>query len=317
MTLHEVDKIEIITLQDNTIDLTAMDNTDIIQRANPLEVLEIRKSILAEHGFSSFITVTSQGKTRSVLFDFGFSAHGAAHNARLLNVDMNAVEALVLSHGHSDHTGGYEELSSMITKDKGTVEFVAHPGVFTHPRYLKYAETLKVYFPKFSRDIVQSKGFKIVETKDPYFLLDGNALFLGEIPRSTDFEKGFPIAHYEEQGIEKPDSIADDTSIAINLKGKGLIIISGCAHAGIINTILHARQVTGVERIHAVMGGFHLNGPLFEPIIGRTIEELKKISPSYIIPTHCTGRKAIMSIEKELPAGFLYNMSGTKMVFAA
>ena len=102
----------------------------------------------------------------------------------------------------------------------------------------------------------------------------------------------------------------------MNLKGKGLIVLSGCAHAGIINTVHYTRKVTGNDKVHAVMGGFHLSGPNFEPVIGRVIEEFRKINPDYIIPTHCsTGRKAINAIEKEFPTKFLLNMSGTKLTF--
>jgi len=145
--------------------------------------------------------------------------------------------------------------------------------------------------------------------------LDGNVLYLGEIPRITDFEKGTPNAYYEENGKEKFDQNLDDTSLVMNLKGKGLVILSGCAHAGIINTVQHARKVTGMDKVHVVMGGFHLTGPNFEPIIGRVIKELRQINPDYIIPTHCTGRNATNAIEKELPQKFLLNMSGTKLTF--
>ena len=125
------------------------------------------------------------------------------------------------------------------------------------------------------------------------------------------------VAYFQENGVEKWDPLEDDTSIVMNLKGKGLIVLSGCAHSGIVNTVHHAIDVTGVDKIHAVIGGFHLSGPGFEPIIGRTTEELKKLEPAYIIPTHCTGRKAIMYIEKEMPDRFMLNMSGTKLTFSA
>jgi len=156
-----------------------------------------------------------------------------------------------------------------------------------------------------------------VETKDPYPLLGGHALFLGEIPRVTDFEKGFPIAHREEYGQEKWDAIEDDSGLVLNVKGKGLIILTGCAHAGIVNTIRHAVNITGVEKVCTVMGGFHLNGPFFEPIIEQTTEELKAMNPLFVVPTHCTGRKAIMHMEKEMPGQFILNMSGTKLTFVS
>lgn len=314
MTVHEADKVEILTLQDNCIDVNMLDNSAVVQRASPLKDMQIKNSILAEHGFSALVTIHTGTMTTSLVFDFGFSEDGAARNAAILGADIRSVKAMVLSHGHSDHTGGLIRLSAMLKKKRG-VEFVCHPGVFMKPRYLKFTEEIKVYFPEFNKDTVLKRGFRLVETKEPYQLLDGHALFLGEIPRVTDFEKGFPIAHREEYGQEKWDPIEDDTAVAMNVKGKGLVILTGCAHAGIVNTIRHAINITGVDKVCAVMGGFHLSGPFFEPIIERTTEELKTVNPLYVVPTHCTGRKAIMHIEREMPENFIYNMSGTKLTF--
>lgn len=142
-------------------------------------------------------------------------------------------------------------------------------------------------------------------------------MFLGEVPRLTDFEKGFPITHREEDGKERWDPIEDDTGIAVNVKGKGLVVLTGCAHAVVINTVRHAVKATGVDKVCSVIGGFHLSGPFFESIIERTTEELKALNPLYVVPTHCTGRKAIMHIEREMPEKFILNMSGTKLTFSA
>jgi 7,8-dihydropterin-6-yl-methyl-4-(beta-D-ribofuranosyl)aminobenzene 5'-phosphate synthase len=120
---------------------------------------------------------------------------------------------------------------------------------------------------------------------------------------------------YDDKGEEKWDPIEDDTAIVVHVRGQGLVILSGCAHSGIINTATYAREVTGVDPVHVVMGGFHLTGADFEPVIDPTIQGLKDLHPRYVIPTHCTGRKAIMQIEKEMPEQFLLNMSGTTMVF--
>ena len=313
--VNEVDKVEILTLQDNYIDLMATDNNQVITRAMPLKDGQFKKSVLCEHGFSSIVRTTTGDRTRTMLFDFGFSDIGAAFNAEVLGLDMTQIEALALSHGHTDHTGGMVRLIQMIGKQG--IEFVVHPSVFKSPRYLKYSEDRKVFFPTFSRKALEKAGVKVVETKKPYPMLNGDVLFLGEIERRTDFEKGFPIARVLEDGIEKPDAIEDDTSIAMNVKGKGLVILSGCAHAGIVNTVFYATMVTSIEKVYAIMGGFHLSGPLFEPIIQRTTEELRKFNPAYIIPAHCTGRKAITNIENEMPGQFILNMSGTKLTFSA
>jgi 7,8-dihydropterin-6-yl-methyl-4-(beta-D-ribofuranosyl)aminobenzene 5'-phosphate synthase len=313
--LTAVDQCEILTLQDNYIEITAGDNSDIIHRAAAVKEGSIRTSILAEHGYCAVVKTTKDDRTHTLLFDFGFSEEGAAANARALGADMKEVEAAALSHGHSDHTGGIGKLGAMIAKKE--VPLVLHPAAFKSPRYIKIGDQLKIYFPKLTREGLEQAGFKVVESKTPVPLLEDEVLFLGEIPRRTDFEKGMAVAHFEENGVEKWDPIEDDTSVVMNLKGKGLVILSGCAHSGIVNTVRQAIDVTGIDQIHAVMGGFHLSGPAFEPIIGRTTEELKKFNLTYVVPTHCTGRKAVMHMEKEMPNEFLLNMSGTKLTFSA
>jgi 7,8-dihydropterin-6-yl-methyl-4-(beta-D-ribofuranosyl)aminobenzene 5'-phosphate synthase len=313
--LNPIDKCEIQTLQDNYIEITAGDNSEIISRATAVKEGSIRTSILAEHGYCAVVRTTTGNRTRTMLFDFGFSEDGAAANAKSLGVDMKQVEAAVLSHGHSDHTGGIGKLGALIGKKE--IPLALHPAAFKSPRYIKINDQLKIYFPKLEKDAIKQAGFQIIETINPQQLLDGDILFLGEIPRLTDFEKGMALAHFEEEGLEKWDPLEDDTSVVMNLNGKGLIILSGCAHAGIVNTVRQAIEVTGIDQIQAIMGGFHLSGPAFEPIIGRTTEELKKFNSTYIVPTHCTGRKAVMHMEKEMPGQFLLNMSGTKLTFSA
>lgn len=313
--ITEVDRVEILSLQDNYIDVTSQDNSNIVKRATPMLDGEIKNSIQAEHGFSAIVRTTAGNSTRTMLFDFGFSPNGAAYNAKALGVPMGEVEVMVLSHGHSDHFGGIAELTRMIGKPG--IQLVLHPRAFSSPRYLKPSPRFKMFFPRLIREDLEKKEIEIIETTKAQSLLDGHVLFLGEIKRTTDFEKGFPIAYREQDGKEERDPIEDDTAIAMNIKGKGLVILSGCSHSGIINTVNHARKVTGIEKVHAVMGGFHLAGPLFEPIIEATTEAMQKIDPDYIIPCHCTGRKAVMHMEKEMPDRFIFNMSGTKLTFSA
>ena len=121
---------------------------------------------------------------------------------------------------------------------------------------------------------------------------------------------------YQVEDEEKPDPFHDDSGIAFNIKEKGLVVISGCAHAGIVNTVKHAQNVTGITKVWAVMGGFHLSGADFDGVISPTTAGLKEINPHYVIPTHCTGRDAVMHIEREMPDAFLLNMAGTKMTFS-
>jgi 7,8-dihydropterin-6-yl-methyl-4-(beta-D-ribofuranosyl)aminobenzene 5'-phosphate synthase len=132
MIINEVDRVEILTLQDNYVDLVVMDNTPVIQRARPLKDGELKSSIMAEHGFSAVVTVQSGEEVRSALFDFGFSEHGAALNAETLDEDMSRVEVCALSHGHPDHVGGLKKLAEKVGK-RG-IHLVLHPAAFTTPR---------------------------------------------------------------------------------------------------------------------------------------------------------------------------------------
>lgn len=313
--LKEIDRIEILTLQDNYIDLVSQLDTDIVFRAKPVKGNEVTNSVLAEHGFSLLVTVRADGKKRSMLYDFGFSEGGALANAKALNVDLSRVASMALSHGHIDHFGGIVPISNAINKDN--IDLILHPAAFKTPRYLKLSEEFKIDFPKFSREALNSSGVNIIETKDPQGFLDDHVFSTGEIPRRNDFEKGVPYLYCLEDGVEKQDPIEDDLALIANVKGKGLVILTGCAHAGIINTVEYAKELTGENTIYVVMGGFHLTGPDFEPIIPTVTDELKKNDPAYIVPTHCTGRKAIMHMEKEMPEQFILNMSGTLLSFSA
>jgi len=313
--LREVDRVEILTLQDNTIDLTQQDNSEVIQRAMPLVGLEVKNSIMAEHGFSSLVTVTEGESSQCMLFDFGFSEHGAAFNADALGADLTRVESMALSHGHLDHVGGIHELVKRTGKTD--IPLVLHPAAFRNPRFMKIADDFKLFFPAFTREKAESAGAAVVDTEQPYAMLDHAAVFLGQIPRTTAFEKGAPNLYCEIDGKEQPDPFDDDSAIVFNVKDKGLVVLSGCAHSGIVNTVAYAKAATGVDTVLAVMGGFHLSGMDVDTVIQPTIDALKAFNPTYIVPTHCTGRLAIQMIEKELPDSFILNMSGTRLTFSA
>jgi 7,8-dihydropterin-6-yl-methyl-4-(beta-D-ribofuranosyl)aminobenzene 5'-phosphate synthase len=313
--LREVDKVEILTLQDNFIDIAAHDGTAVVQRPASEDASGNRVSILAEHGFSAVVGVAAESRTRKALFDFGFSERGAFQNARTLGVDLAEIEAMVLSHGHMDHHGG---LPAFVEGLGGRdIELVLHPAAFRGARYLKLSEERRLQLPSPNRDRLEKAGVRIVPSAGPRLLLGGGLLFLGEIPRKTDFEKGMRKARYAEGGVEKFDPIEDDSAVVAHVRGAGLVVLSGCAHSGIVNTVAYAREATGVDRVFAVMGGFHLTDADFEPVIENTTAALKALDPRYVVPTHCTGRKASMHIERAMPERFLLNMSGTKMVFAA
>lgn len=313
--LKSVDRVEILTLQDNYIDLTSGDSTPMVQRAMPIQGNAIRQSVLAEHGFATLVSVTSADAVHRLMFDFGFSANGAALNADALGVDLGQVGAMALSHGHFDHFGGLAAVAERV--GRRDIPLVLHPEGFRAPRYMQVTEQFKLFFPTLDREDVTAAGVAPVESAGPYALFDGAVVFLGEIPRETPFEQGAPNLFYDDaEGEPHRDTFEDDTAVVAHLAGKGLVVLSGCAHSGIVNTVRHARAVTGVDRVHAVMGGFHLSGPGKDELIRQTVAAMQEIDPDYLIPTHCTGRRAIAAFEAAMGDKVIVNMAGTRLVFA-
>ncbi len=153
-----------------------------------------------------------------------------------------------------------------------------------------------------------------MESKEPTFVAADTILVTGEVDRTTDFEKGMPGAFVEKNRQMQPDPIIDDQSLIVHLAGKGLILITGCCHAGLINTIRYAQKITGVNDIHAVLGGLHLSGPAFAPIVERTIDELQRLNPAVIVPMHCTGWSSTKRLSEAFEQGFVLNSVGTTYI---
>jgi 7,8-dihydropterin-6-yl-methyl-4-(beta-D-ribofuranosyl)aminobenzene 5'-phosphate synthase len=145
--------------------------------------------------------------------------------------------------------------------------------------------------------------------------LDGGLLVTGEIERTTEFEQGFAFHQAFRDGEWQPDPlISDDQALVAHVRGRGLVVITGCGHAGLINTLRYARKLTGVDRVCAVIGGFHLATLLFEPIIEPTVEALRELGPEVVVPAHCTGWRATHALAAAFPNAFLQSSVGTRYV---
>jgi 7,8-dihydropterin-6-yl-methyl-4-(beta-D-ribofuranosyl)aminobenzene 5'-phosphate synthase len=309
--LKELDRVEVLTLMDNFADVL-LEDTAVVTRAPRPGGEEIPTSTLfAEHGLCLLVRVQRGTEQHTILFDTGYNSMGVLHNMDELAVDPGELEAIVLSHAHMDHTGS---LHPILEKISAPIPLVVHPDAFHYPRFFEQKDGTKKRFPRtlIKQDLEQRK-VKILESKKPTPILDGSILVTGEIERTTGFEKGMPEALLERDGRLQPDPIKDDQSLVMSLKGKGLVVISGCSHAGIINTVLYAKKLTGVKQVHAVLGGFHLSGTFFEKILEKTIEMLKTFSPAVLVPMHCTGRKAMERFSQEFPSSFVLNSVGSKI----
>jgi len=189
---------------------------------------------------------------------------------------------------------------------------IIHPEFWTQRRIvIPGREPIEI--PSTSRQALLGAGFEIIEEKQPSFLFDRSMLITGEVDRTTEFEKGFPIHQAKRNGDWQPDPlILDDQAAIVNVRDKGLVVLTGCGHAGIVNILRYARKLTGVGRIYAVIGGFHLNGPLFEPIIPLVCDAFAELDPQVIVPAHCTGWKAVHALAARFPSAFIQNSVGTR-----
>jgi 7,8-dihydropterin-6-yl-methyl-4-(beta-D-ribofuranosyl)aminobenzene 5'-phosphate synthase len=189
-----------------------------------------------------------------------------------------------------------------------------HPDALLE-RKVVFPDGHEINLPPPDYSVLNHEGVELIQERAPSYLLGGLIMVTGQVHRSTDFETGFPVHYAKVAGNWQPDPlIHDDQAVVVNLKDKGLVVLTGCGHAGVINTIRHAQTITGVGQVHAVIGGFHLSGAIFEPIIGPTIAALKQIRPQMVVPAHCTGWRATHAIAREFPDAFVQNSVGTRFV---
>jgi 7,8-dihydropterin-6-yl-methyl-4-(beta-D-ribofuranosyl)aminobenzene 5'-phosphate synthase len=309
--LKTATRFAMTTLVDNYTDVL-MDNGKYVQRSSRVRKDGKRRSpLLAEHGLSFLFEIEGDSEKHQIMMDFGLSPVAVPHNIAALELDLTQVETFILSHGHHDHVGSVQEVLSALPAPK---EIIVHPAAFRAERMYILSNGLHVPSPSLQRSRLESIGWPIVEITAPKILADGYVATLTTIPRVTNFEKGMPNAYFKEGNEFLKDDILDDQGIVVNVKDKGLVIVTGCGHSGIINTILYAREITGVKEVFAVIGGFHLSGAVFDPIIAPTIAEMERFSPAVLVPTHCTGWKAMVAFEKAFPDAFILNSVGARIV---
>ena len=311
--LKQATRFTVTTIVDNYTDILLLDEKEnrFVKRFPRLGKDGKRTMpLLAEHGLSFLLEVEGEGTKHTVMMDFGLSNISVMHNIRAMDIDLAEVETFLISHGHHDHLGSIREVLASTPQPR---DVVVHPDAFLEERLYLFPDGRTTPIPSLKREMIDSR-FPVVEITAPRLLADGLMATVTEIPRVTDFEKGMRAAHYRKDGVFFKDDIRDDQGVVVHIKGKGLVIVTGCGHSGIINTILHAREITGVQEVFAVIGGFHLSGVFYEPVVERTIEEMKKFSPSLIAPTHCTGWKTQVAFSRAFPEAFVLNAVGTKLV---
>ncbi len=299
--LTPIDRVEIQVLVDNatdslsTIPAHAESEFAYLER-HGMQELSGDYLCCACHGLSLLITATRGTDRRTVLFDSGPEEYAFERNSGRLGVDLGAVESIVLSHGHWDHSGGMLKALDLIGKRNGgrAVPYYAHPGMFRSRARRSPNGTMFPIKDVPGIDALKAHGAEVVCTREPQLLAGGMFRLSGEIPRVTAFERGLP-AHYQknEEGNWMPDPwLIDERFLTVNVAGKGLVVFTACSHAGLVNVLKHARDSSPGVPLNAVIGGFHLAGPN-EKIIPETVQAVTEFNLSTIAAGHCTGWRAI------------------------
>ncbi|MBA7558716.1 hypothetical protein ES708_00323 [subsurface metagenome] len=254
---------------------------------------------LAEWGLSILVEVDGA----RILMDTGLS-FSAVYNAQLIGIDLSAIDLIVLSHGHADHTGGLRE----VLKIKGEVEVIAHPDIWAAKHVQRNKEGVQYNGIPFLREELESHGARFNLVREPIHITE-NVMTTGEIPMFSGYEEIENNLFVKEAGTLHPDPLADDLALIIDTDF-GLVVILGCAHRGVVNTLRYAQNLTGKELVYAAIGGTHLFRAS-EERLEKTIADIREIGIQRLGVSHCTGFRASARLAQEFEDIFFMNNAGT------